>query len=70
MTEHEPGVFAAAAAARDITRANQAEAALRQSEERLARGVAGAKTLQSISARLISESTPESRYAQILGGGH
>jgi hypothetical protein len=29
--------------------------------------VAGAKTLQSISTRLISESTPESLYAQILG---
>jgi len=29
--------------------------------------VAGAKTLQSISTRLISESTPESLYEQILG---
>ncbi len=45
--------------ARDITEAKQAEAALRQSEQRLAREVAGAKTLQSISTRLISESTPE-----------
>ena len=53
--------------ARDITEAKQAEAALRQSEQRLAREVAGAKTLQSISMRLISESTPESLYAQILG---
>src|SRR5687768_8026310 len=53
--------------ARDITRTRQAEAALRQSEQRLARELAGAKTLQSISARLISESTPESLYAQILG---
>jgi PAS domain S-box-containing protein len=52
--------------ARDITGAKKAEAALRQSEQRLAREVAGAKTLQSISARLISESTPESLYAQIL----
>jgi PAS domain S-box-containing protein len=52
--------------ARDITRAKQAEAALRQSEQRLAREVAGAKTLQSISTRLISESTLESLYAQIL----
>jgi hypothetical protein len=47
--------------------AKQAEAALRQSEQRLAREVARAKTLQSISTRLISESTPESLYAQILG---
>ena len=53
--------------ARDVTAAKQAEAALRQSEQRLAREVAGAKTLQSISARLITESTPESLYAQILG---
>lgn len=53
--------------ARDITKAKQAEAALRQSQQRLAREVAGAKTLQSISTRLISESTPESLYAQILG---
>ena len=53
--------------ARDITKAKQAEAALRQSEQRLAREVTGAKTLQSISTRLISESTPESLYAQILG---
>ena len=53
--------------ARDITKAKQAEAALRQSEQRLAREVARAKTLQSISTRLISESTPESLYAQILG---
>ena len=53
--------------ARDITKAKQAEAALQQSEQRLAREVAGAKTLQSISTRLISESTPESLYEQILG---
>ena len=53
--------------ARDITKAKQAEAALRQSEQRLAREVAGAKTLQSISTRLIAESTPEALYSQILG---
>ena len=53
--------------ARDITKAKQAEAALRQSERRLARELAGAKTLQSMSTRLLSESTPESLYAQILG---
>ena len=53
--------------ARDIGKAKHAEAALRQSERRLAREVARAKTLQSISTRLISESTPESLYVQILG---
>jgi len=52
---------------RDITKAKQAEAALRHSERRLAREVARAKTLQSISTRLISEPTPESLHAQILG---
>src|SRR4029450_7713047 len=52
--------------ARDITKAKQAEAALRQSEQRLVREVAGAKTLQSISTRLISESTPATLYDQIL----
>src|SRR5687768_13949440 len=36
---------------RDITQAKRAEAALRQSEQRLAREAEGAKTLQSISAR-------------------
>jgi PAS domain S-box-containing protein len=51
---------------RDITEVERAEAALRHSEQRLARELARAKTLQSISARLISESTPESLYAQIL----
>ena len=53
--------------ARDITEAKRAQAALRHSEQRLAREVARAKTLQSISTRLISESTPESLYEQILG---
>ena len=52
--------------ARDITSAKQAEAALRRSEQRLAREVADAKTLQSISTRLIAEATPECLYAQIL----
>jgi PAS domain S-box-containing protein len=60
-------VVGCAKIARDITAARRAEAALRQSERRLAREVAGAKTLQAISTRLITESTPESLYAQILG---
>ena len=51
---------------RDITEIKQANEALRQSEQRLAREVAGARTLQSISTRLISESTVESLFAQIL----
>ena len=53
--------------ARDITKAKHAGVTLRQSEQRLAREVKGAKTLQSISTRLISESTSESLYDQVLG---
>jgi len=52
---------------RDITESKRAQAALRASEERLAAEIAGARTLQSISTRLISESTQESLFAQILG---
>ena len=53
--------------ARDISEVKQAAAALRQSEQRLTNEVAAAKTLQSISTRLISESTPATLYDQILG---
>jgi PAS domain S-box-containing protein len=53
--------------ARDITESRKAAAALLESEQRLAREVAGATTLQSISTRLIHESTPESLYGQIVG---
>ncbi len=51
---------------RDITESNRARAALRESERRLAREVAAERTLQSISTRLISESTQESLFAQIV----
>jgi PAS domain S-box-containing protein len=53
--------------ARDITKVKQAAAALLHSEQRLTREVARATTLQSVSTRLISESTPETLYDQILG---
>ena len=56
--------------ARDITKAKQAGAALRRSEQRLTREVAGAKTLQSISTRLISESTPEILVRSSSPRGH
>ena len=52
------GIVGYSKIARDITKAKQAEAALRQSEQRLAHEVARARTLQSISTRLISESMP------------
>jgi len=61
------GVIGYSTIGRDITKAKQVEAELRRREQRLAREVAGVTTLQSISTRLISESTPESLYMQILG---
>jgi PAS domain S-box-containing protein len=67
LRDHAGRIIGCSKIARDITKAKQAEAALRQSEQRLACEVAGTKTLQSISSRLISESKPESLYAQILG---
>ena len=67
LRDSEGRIIGCSKIARDITKAKQAETALRQSQRRLAHEVAGAKTLQSISTRLISESTPESLYSQILG---
>ena len=51
---------------RDITESRRDRAALRESERRLASEVTAARTLQSISTRLISESTQESLFGQIL----
>ena len=51
---------------RDITESNRARAALRESARRQASEAAAARTLQAISTRLISESTQESLFAQIV----
>jgi len=51
---------------RDVTESRRARAALRESKRRLASEAAAARTLQSISTRLISESTQESLFAQIV----
>ena len=51
---------------RDVTESRRARAALRESERRLAYEAAAARTLQSISTRLISESTQESLFAQVV----
>ena len=51
---------------RDVTESKRTRAALRASEQRLATSIAGARILESISTRLISESTQESLFAQIL----
>ena len=53
--------------ARDVTKAKQVADDLRRSEHRLTREVTSAKTLQSISTRLISGSTPDALYDQLLG---
>jgi PAS domain S-box-containing protein len=51
---------------RDITERKRAQAALRESEQRLAREVAGVRALQSISTRLMSEVNQESLLVQTL----
>ena len=51
---------------RDVTETKRTQTALRESEQRLASEVAAARTLQSISTRLISELTQEALFAQIL----
>lgn len=50
----------------EITERKRAEAALRESEARLARELAAARELQRISAELLSEQRPEGLYDQIL----
>jgi PAS domain S-box-containing protein len=50
---------------RDITEDKRTRAALRENEHRLASEVAAARTLQSISTRLISEATPRLLFVQI-----
>ena len=51
---------------RDVTDSKRDRAALRESERRLASEVTAARTLQSISTRLISESIQQSLFGQIL----
>ncbi|HXI30233.1 MAG TPA: PAS domain S-box protein [Vicinamibacterales bacterium] len=51
---------------RDVTESKRDRAALRESERRLASEVTAARTLQSISTRLISESIQQSLFGQIL----
>jgi len=59
-------IVGAAKILRDITESKRVHTALRESERRLASEVAGVRTLQSISTRLISELTQESLFSQIL----
>src|SRR5262245_14108617 len=59
-------IIGASKSLRDITESKQTQRALQDSEQRLASEIAGARTLQAISTRLISESTLESLFVQIL----
>ena len=59
-------IVGAAKILRDVTASKRDQVALRESERRLASEVTAARTLQSISTRLISESTQESLFEQIL----
>jgi PAS domain S-box-containing protein len=62
----EGAIIGASKIMRDVTESKRAQVALRESEQQLASEAASARTMQSISTRLISESTQESLFAQIL----
>ena len=66
MRDAAGAIVGASTILRDVTESTRARAALRESERRLARELAAARTLQSISTRLISETTREPLFAQIL----
>jgi PAS domain S-box-containing protein len=66
MRDAEGTIIGASKILRDITESKQTHNALRESEERLANEAAAATTLHAISTRLISESTQESLFEQIL----
>jgi PAS domain S-box-containing protein len=66
VRDAEGTVIGASKVLRDVTESKRIQMALRESEQSLASEVAGARTLQAISTRLISESTQGSLFAQIL----
>jgi PAS domain S-box-containing protein len=66
VRDAEGTIVGASKILRDITETKRAQAALRESEQRLASEVMRARTLQSILTRMISESTHETLSAQIL----
>jgi PAS domain S-box-containing protein len=59
-------IIGASRTLRDLTEGKRTEAALRECEHRLAREIAAAQMLQSISTRLIREPSQETLLAQIL----
>jgi PAS domain S-box-containing protein len=66
VTDTAGRIIGASKILRDVTENKRTETALRDSDQRLASEIAGARMLQSISTRLISELTQESLFAQIL----
>jgi PAS domain S-box-containing protein len=65
-THADTEVIAASKLPQGADESGRARLALEATQQQLAREVAGARTLQGISTRLISEVTPESLFAQIL----
>jgi PAS domain S-box-containing protein len=66
VRDAEGTIVGASKILRDVTESKQAHKALGESEQRLAGEVVRARTLQAIITRLISESTQETLFAQIL----
>lgn len=66
VREPDGAIVGASKIVRDITASKRARRALVATQRRLAREVAAARLLQSISTRLISQSTEHSLFAQIL----
>ncbi|HEU5255864.1 MAG TPA: PAS domain S-box protein, partial [Vicinamibacterales bacterium] len=66
VTDARGNILGASKILRDVTESKRTHMALRESEQHLANEIAGARTLQAISTRLISESTQESLFTQIV----
>ena len=66
VRDAEGTIVGASKILRDVTDSKRAQAALRDSEQRLASEVVRARTLQSILTRMISQSTQETLSAQIV----
>ena len=66
MRDADDRIIAASKLLRDASENRRARLALRESQNRLAREVAGARTLQAISTQLISEVNQESLFAHII----
>lgn len=66
MKDADPRIIAASKLLRDAGEHRRSQLALRESQEQLIREVNGARTLQAISTRLISEVTQDALFAHVL----